>query len=185
MAYLTSDYLLVDACETSYGYACIACSTTGIRYLDLFDSEALLNVHIRERALHRVTKPAPYVESQIALMSQAKLAVSHNESLEELPLDLSGTPFQLQVWQVLRSIPRGHVRSYQEVARMLGAPDSARAVANACARNVVGLAIPCHRVIHSDGTLGGYRWGTRIKERLLQLEGTTSQMALVSGIEVR
>jgi AraC family transcriptional regulator of adaptative response/methylated-DNA-[protein]-cysteine methyltransferase len=86
------------------------------------------------------------------------------------PLDLRGTAFQLRVWQALREIPRGETRSYGEVARTLGAPGSARAVARACASNRVALVVPCHRVVRGGGEAGGYRWGAELKRRLLERE---------------
>lgn len=89
----------------------------------------------------------------------------------ELPLDLRGTDFQIQVWQYLRSIRRGENKSYGEVAHALGHPKAARAVASACARNRIAVAVPCHRVVRLDGSPGGYRWGLSRKRRLLELEG--------------
>lgn len=81
-----------------------------------------------------------------------------------------GTPFQLKVWAYVRSIPSGEVRSYQQVARAIGHPSATRAVASACARNDIALIIPCHRVVRSDGSLGGYRWGINRKRALLESE---------------
>jgi len=89
----------------------------------------------------------------------------------DLPLDLQATAFQHRVWQELRAIPRGETRSYAEVARRLGAPRAARAVARACATNRVALLVPCHRVVESGGGLGGYRWGIDRKRALLDSEG--------------
>lgn len=88
----------------------------------------------------------------------------------ELPLDVSGTPFERRVWEVLRAIPAGAAWSYAQVAAALGAPRAARAVARACARNPVALATPCHRVVRGDGTTGGYRWGAARKAALLARE---------------
>lgn len=87
-----------------------------------------------------------------------------------LPLDLQGTPFQKKVWQALRAIPHGQTRSYREIARQVGKPRAARAVGNACAANPVGILVPCHRVLASDGSLGGYGWGLKCKRQLLQRE---------------
>ncbi|MFW6202342.1 MAG: bifunctional DNA-binding transcriptional regulator/O6-methylguanine-DNA methyltransferase Ada [Gemmatimonadota bacterium] len=87
-----------------------------------------------------------------------------------VPLDLQGSNFQLRVWRALQRIPIGEVRSYREVAEAIGAPRSARAVAAACGANRVALAVPCHRVVGSDGALRGYRWGTDRKRRLLEHE---------------
>jgi AraC family transcriptional regulator of adaptative response/methylated-DNA-[protein]-cysteine methyltransferase len=91
----------------------------------------------------------------------------------ELPLDVQGTAFQWRVWEALRAIPRGEVRSYQDVARTVGQPNAARAVAQACASNRVAVVIPCHRVVREGGELGGYRWGIKRKQALLTSEGAT------------
>ena len=88
----------------------------------------------------------------------------------DLPLDIRGTAFQQRVWQALRKIPAGTTRSYTEIARKIGAPKSVRAVAQACAANTLAVAIPCHRVVRSDGALSGYRWGIERKRSLLARE---------------
>jgi AraC family transcriptional regulator of adaptative response/methylated-DNA-[protein]-cysteine methyltransferase len=88
-----------------------------------------------------------------------------------LPLHVRATAFQRRVWQELQKIPRGTTRSYQEVAARLGRPTAARAVARACASNPVALVVPCHRVVRSDGGLGGYHWGVERKRALLRQEG--------------
>ena len=88
----------------------------------------------------------------------------------DLPLDIQGTAFQSRVWRALRQIPLGETSSYSQVARRLGEPRAARAVASACARNHVALLIPCHRVVASDGDLAGYRWGKARKRALLSRE---------------
>ena len=94
------------------------------------------------------------------------------ESLEpaELPLDLQGTVFQKRVWEALRQLHRGQTISYAELATQLERPGSARAVAQACAKNPVAVLIPCHRVVGSDGALKGYRWGLQRKAELLRRE---------------
>jgi AraC family transcriptional regulator of adaptative response/methylated-DNA-[protein]-cysteine methyltransferase len=86
------------------------------------------------------------------------------------PLDVRATAFQQRVWKALREIPRGQTRSYSELARQLGDPKAARAVAAACGANPVALAVPCHRVVGRDGALTGYRWGVERKRRLLAAE---------------
>jgi AraC family transcriptional regulator of adaptative response/methylated-DNA-[protein]-cysteine methyltransferase len=88
----------------------------------------------------------------------------------ELPLDIRGTAFQQRVWQALRRIPVGETASYSEIARRIGAPKAVRAVAGACAANALAVAIPCHRVVRSDGGLSGYRWGVQRKRALLERE---------------
>jgi AraC family transcriptional regulator, regulatory protein of adaptative response / methylated-DNA-[protein]-cysteine methyltransferase len=87
-----------------------------------------------------------------------------------LPLDLQATAFQLHVWEELRKIPYGQTRSYAQVAEAIGQPTAVRAVANACAHNPAGVVTPCHRVVRSDGSPGGYRWGIKRKEALLLRE---------------
>ncbi len=87
-----------------------------------------------------------------------------------LPLDIRGTAFQRRVWEELRAIPVGQTASYSEVAERLGMPKAARAVAGACASNNIAVAIPCHRVVRTDGSLSGYRWGVERKRRLLESE---------------
>ncbi len=88
----------------------------------------------------------------------------------KLPLELRGTAFQQRVWQALRGIPPGATASYADIARRIGAPESVRAVARACAANPLAVAIPCHRVVRTDGALSGYRWGVERKRALLERE---------------
>ena len=110
-----------------------------------------------EAALQRYTKPL--------------LASLRGESVTiELPLDVRATAFQMRVWEKLREIPAGETRSYSEVAQGIGDPKAVRAVARACASNPVALAVPCHRVVRSDGELAGYRWGVQRKKKLLKME---------------
>ena len=88
----------------------------------------------------------------------------------DLPLDVRATAFQWRVWRQLKAIPYGETRTYQQVARAIGKPTATRAVARACATNPVALIIPCHRVVRTDGSMGGYRWGIARKETLLREE---------------
>lgn len=88
----------------------------------------------------------------------------------DLPLDIRGTAFQQRVWQALRAIPAGSRASYSEIAERIGAPRAVRAVAQACAANRLAVAVPCHRVVRSDGALSGYRWGVERKRALLARE---------------
>jgi AraC family transcriptional regulator of adaptative response/methylated-DNA-[protein]-cysteine methyltransferase len=87
-----------------------------------------------------------------------------------LPLDIRGTAFQQRVWHALREIPAGKTASYAEIAARIGSPRAVRAVAQACAANALAVAIPCHRVVRSDGSLSGYRWGIERKRALLERE---------------
>ncbi len=91
-----------------------------------------------------------------------------------LPLDVKATAFQSRVWKIIQSIPFGKTTTYGKIARELGEPEASRAVARACATNLVALVIPCHRVIGKDGSLRGYRWGIKRKHALLKLEHTAN-----------
>ena len=88
-------------------------------------------------------------------------------------MDIKGTEFQKAIWQYLLTIPYGTTQTYQHIANILQRPLSVRAIANAIARNHIGIIIPCHRVIRTDGTLAGYRWGIERNEKLLALEMTS------------
>jgi AraC family transcriptional regulator of adaptative response/methylated-DNA-[protein]-cysteine methyltransferase len=88
----------------------------------------------------------------------------------DLPIDVQATAFQWKVWRALQRIPYGDTREYAEVARAIGKPKAARAVARACASNPVALVVPCHRVVPSTGGVGGYRWGSKRKAELLATE---------------
>jgi len=92
----------------------------------------------------------------------------------DLPLDVQATAFQRRVWNELQKIPLGATRTYTQVAHALGRPRSVRAVARACATNPVSIIVPCHRVIRTDGSLAGYRWGLERKQKLLEREARRS-----------
>ncbi|HUX04032.1 MAG TPA: bifunctional DNA-binding transcriptional regulator/O6-methylguanine-DNA methyltransferase Ada [Acidimicrobiales bacterium] len=109
-------------------------------------------------------------ESLAGLAAVLAGAVCGEGDAARLPLDVAATAFQARVWQALREIPVGTTMTYSEVAASIGAPRAVRAVASACAANTVALAIPCHRVVRRDGSLGGYRWGVEAKETLLRAE---------------
>jgi AraC family transcriptional regulator of adaptative response/methylated-DNA-[protein]-cysteine methyltransferase len=105
----------------------------------------------------------------------ARMIDASDTRLVDLPLDVQCSAFQAQVWQQLRAIPMGETRSYSDIARAIGQPTAQRAVARACADNVVAVTVPCHRVIGSDGALRGYRWGVARKKRLLDNERGAAQ----------
>ena len=111
--------------------------------------------------------PPPQFEAWVSALNAS---LSESAPDLRLPVHVRATAFQLKVWTYLQSIPRGRVRSYQEVAAAVGSPRGARAVARACAANGVALAIPCHRVIRGTGELGGYRWGVARKRTLIDRE---------------
>ena len=88
----------------------------------------------------------------------------------DLPLDIRGTAFQQRVWAALSAIPSGKTATYKEIAQAIGRPSAVRAVAQACAKNPLAVAIPCHRVVRTDGDLSGYRWGVERKRELIARE---------------
>ena len=106
-----------------------------------------------------------WVAKVVAVVEQPRLGL-------DLPLDVQGTAFQQRVWQALRSIPAGQTVSYTQLAQRIGQPSASRAVASACAANPVAVAIPCHRVVRTDGSLSGYRWGVERKRALLLREAS-------------
>jgi AraC family transcriptional regulator, regulatory protein of adaptative response / methylated-DNA-[protein]-cysteine methyltransferase len=157
------------AVRTSLGLLLVAVTERGICSVSLGDDETTLVDALR----------AEYPAAELARATDADdrlvdAVVAHVEGAAraiDLPLDLRATAFQWQVWRALQRIPEGATRSYQEIARELGQPSAARAVARACASNRVAVLIPCHRVVRGDGGLGGYRWGVARKAALLAREG--------------
>jgi AraC family transcriptional regulator of adaptative response/methylated-DNA-[protein]-cysteine methyltransferase len=105
-----------------------------------------------------------------ALVARVVAQVDAPASSDDLPLDVRGTAFQERVWQALRALPAGSTVTYAELAERIGSPRSVRAVAGACAANHLAVAIPCHRVVRTDGSLSGYRWGVDRKAALLARE---------------
>jgi AraC family transcriptional regulator, regulatory protein of adaptative response / methylated-DNA-[protein]-cysteine methyltransferase len=101
--------------------------------------------------------------------------ISGHKLNRSLPLDIQATAFQKRVWTHLQSLPFGTTQSYGRVAKAIGQPNAARAVARACASNRIAVAIPCHRVVREDGEMGGYRWGVERKRALLQMEQQGSE----------
>lgn len=108
------------------------------------------------------------------LLAQVLAVLESGVGMEDLPLDPGGTPFQQLVWSHLRAIPEGKTRTYSQVAVAIGRPTASRAVATACASNRIAVVIPCHRVVRSDGSISGYRWGVARKRALLAREQAAS-----------
>ncbi|MEO7101127.1 MAG: bifunctional DNA-binding transcriptional regulator/O6-methylguanine-DNA methyltransferase Ada [Luteolibacter sp.] len=151
------------------GLVLIAGTARGICRVSFgYDRESL------EREVREVFSKATFEKPDKAFTAWVKNLVAHlkrpSEKLD-LPLDIRCTAFQQRVWQALREIPPGETASYAEIAARIGKPTAARAVARACATNSVAVAIPCHRVVGTNGALTGYRWGVERKRQLLQQEG--------------
>ena len=154
--------------QSSLGRVLIAATERGISAIYLGDEDEALEATLREEypaAETRRYDPAlgPWLASVLRI-------VDGGQPKTDLPLDVQATAFQWRVWQALRQIPRGETRTYGEIARAIGEPTASRAVARACATNRVSVVIPCHRVIASDGSLAGYRWGMERKKALLERE---------------
>ena len=152
------------------GLIMIAATDKGICAIQLGNSE--------EELAHGLKREFPFAvrrrdDSGLHSWTQAILRLVRGQKLStSLPLDIQATAFQRRVWNYLQTIPLSSTRSYGQVAKAIGQPTAARAVARACAANPVALAIPCHRVIREDGDMGGYRWGASRKKLLLQMEKT-------------
>ncbi len=156
--------------STAVGRMLVAVTERGIAAVSLGMTEAALVTSLRSdypKAVLRRDRKG--LEKPVSLLLQC---LNGKAAVGNLPFDVKATAFQRKVWQALQQIPRGKTKSYQEIARAIGQPTAARAVARACAGNPLAVAIPCHRVVRSNGQLAGYRWGLERKQRLLALEKT-------------
>ena len=151
------------------GRILVASTARGLCFVEVGQTdEALLDALRREFPDAEVQASA---SADLQDLAHAARAVAQAARLPEaLPVDIRGTAFQWRVWRALTAIPRGETRSYGEIARAIGDPAAARAVARACATNPLALVVPCHRVVPAGGATGGYRWGARVKAELLALE---------------
>lgn len=154
--------------ECSLGAILVAASERGVCAILIGDDPEALARDLQERFAR-----AELIGGDAAFEQQVAKVVGLVEAPRlglDLPLDVRGTAFQQRVWQALRDIPPGATASYSEIARRIGAPKAVRAVAGACAANTLAVAIPCHRVVRTDGSLSGYRWGVERKRALLDRE---------------
>lgn len=154
--------------QTSLGAILVARSQRGVCAISLGDDPDALLRELQDRfpRAELIGGDAGFerlVAQVVGLIEQPNIGI-------ELPLDVRGTAFQQRVWQALRQIPSGETASYAQIAQRVGSPKSVRAVAQACASNTLAVAIPCHRVVRSDGALSGYRWGVARKQALLARE---------------
>jgi AraC family transcriptional regulator of adaptative response/methylated-DNA-[protein]-cysteine methyltransferase len=154
--------------ESSLGALLVACSERGVCAIALGDDPDALVRELQDRFPRAELAGGDAEFEQI--VAQVVAFVEKPAVGLDLPLDIRGTAFQQRVWQALREIPAGSTASYAEIARRIGAPRAARAVAGACAANPLAVAVPCHRVVMNDGALSGYRWGVERKRTLLDRE---------------
>lgn len=158
--------------ETALGPLVLGAAERGVCFVQFGEDEHSMQANLRAEFPHAVLEPAtpdlaPHVDAWIDALNAH---VSEGGPQPELPLDLRGTAFQIRVWRFLTSLKPGDTVSYAQAAAAIGAPKAVRAVASACARNRICLLVPCHRVLRSDGSLGGYRWGLDRKRALLDGE---------------
>jgi len=150
------------------GWVIVGATDRGICAIEFGDNSDTLPEQIQARFPN-----AQLNKADIGFKTLIKEVVDFIESPKDtiqIPLDIQGTAFQQQVWEVLRQIKPGETMSYTDVAERMGKPNAVRAVASACASNKLAVVIPCHRVISKAGKAGGYRWGTERKKRLLESE---------------
>ncbi len=154
--------------DSPLGRMIVAATDRGVCFIAFEDTDAALLAELRSRfAAAELTEDhdalAGYVGAVLTHMTESATAL-------QLPLHVRATAFQQRVWKALEAIPRGETRTYSQLAAAIGQPGAARAVGHACGANPVAPVVPCHRVVGKDGSLTGYRWGRRRKEKLLALE---------------
>lgn len=154
--------------ECSLGSILVAASDRGVCAITLGDDPAALvrDLQDRFRSAHLIGGNADFertVATVVGFVEAPGLGL-------DLPLDVRGTAFEQRVWRALREIPPGGLATYREIAERIGTPGAARAVARACASNPLAVAIPCHRVVRTDGEASGYRWGVERRRALLERE---------------
>ena len=161
------------------GRLLVARTERGLCAVCLGESDAVL-----EAELISEYPEAMIEQNALQLTEDVRSILRHLEGKQpclDLPLDVQATAFQQRVWDELRTIPYGETRSYQAVAKALGDPNKARAVAQACAHNPTALVVPCHRVVREDGSMGGYRWHVERKQRLLEQESRVAHSEEING----
>ena len=154
--------------ESSLGLVLVAASGRGVCTIMLGDAPGPLR-----DALTAQYPRARLIEDDADFKKTATTVIGFVDTPGKgltLPLDIQGTAFQQRVWEALRNIPLGTTATYADIAAVIGAPKAVRAVARACASNRLAVAIPCHRVVRTDGSLSGYRWGVARKRKLLDRE---------------
>ncbi|MFZ5815256.1 MAG: bifunctional DNA-binding transcriptional regulator/O6-methylguanine-DNA methyltransferase Ada [Bacillota bacterium] len=158
--------------ETPLGRVLVAATPRGVCDLRFGDEDQPLVEGLRREFPRAAIRHDPEALAPHLRAVQAHL--TGRQTRLDLPLDVKGTAFQQRVWEALRSIPYGEVRSYRELAAMIGEPTAVRAVARACATNPVAVVVPCHRIVRTSGDLAGYRWGVERKRALLEQERSYS-----------
>ncbi|MGO4221119.1 methylated-DNA--[protein]-cysteine S-methyltransferase [Lysobacter sp. TAF61] len=155
---------------TALGQALVATTQRGVCMIELGEDADALEARLHEEFPQAQLERVDAGRDEFLAPRLRAVADALAGKQAQVPVDLIGTAFQKKVWDALMKIPRGETRSYAEVARAIGQPRATRAVASACAGNHVAIVVPCHRVIRGDGSLGGYRWGLPMKQKVLARE---------------
>lgn len=157
--------------DSALGRLLVAATQKGVCRISLADDDESLEAALRkEFPQAEQSRDFGPLSEWVEIVTRVVDGGSPNSDVQ-LPLDVRGTAFQRRVWETLRQIPQGETRTYSEVAKEIGQPSAARAVANACAKNPTPIVVPCHRVVRNDGSLGGYALGVERKKKLLKQEG--------------
>lgn len=173
-----SEAIIFFSCrETAMGLIAMAATKRGVCFVQFGDNKKSLISMLREEfpnaeISESSAQDAPELDAWIKALD---LHLSEAAPRPDLPLDMRGTAFQMKVWKFLLSVQEGDVLSYSDLADKINNPKAIRAVATACAKNRIGILIPCHRVLRSDGGLGGYRWGLDKKRILLEKEASACE----------
>jgi AraC family transcriptional regulator of adaptative response/methylated-DNA-[protein]-cysteine methyltransferase len=154
--------------QASLGAVLVAATKKGVCAITLGDDPHALVRELQDR-FPRAELEGGDAEFERMVAQVVGLVEAPGQRLD-LPLDIRGTAFQQKVWAALRAIPPGRTATYQEIARAIGQPKAVRAVAQACGANPLAVAIPCHRVVRTDGDVSGYRWGVERKRKLIDRE---------------
>jgi AraC family transcriptional regulator, regulatory protein of adaptative response / methylated-DNA-[protein]-cysteine methyltransferase len=161
------------------GSVLVATTAKGVCAVSLRESDAGAEEHLRARfPKAEITRDDPAVERALDTVRER---IAGRKLDTDLPLDLQGTSFQREVWNQLLSIPAGSTRSYLDIAQAINRPRATRAVAQACGANPIAVVVPCHRVVMSDGSLGGYSGLPGVKKALLTAEGALPPSQAQSG----
>jgi AraC family transcriptional regulator, regulatory protein of adaptative response / methylated-DNA-[protein]-cysteine methyltransferase len=155
---------------TRVGPTFVALSERGLCTLKLLVHEDFRSALAGLRRLFPTALLREEPKAAAGVLRQVDEVLAGERPATDIPLDLQGTPFQKHVWRVMQQIPRGKTCSYSDLAKRAGRPKAVRAVGSACARNPVALLVPCHRVLHRGGGLGGYGGGLDCKRELLRIE---------------
>ena len=162
-----------DILDTPAGMLLVAATGKGVCAIQFGGSAKMLDESVRAEF------PAANLQRDPAFLSpwasQLRAHLDGRLQTLDIPLDIQATAFQRRVWEYLQTIPYGRTDTYGQIAKQIGRPLAARAVARACASNPVAVAIPCHRVVRGDGEMGGYRWGVERKQKLLRMEKSTKK----------